>query len=162
MKALIALGSNLGDRAGYLARGLENLSTLGTLTASPLILETLDESGQGPAYLNTMAYLVTAESNPCRLLEKLLRFEKQLGRDRSLGKNQPRTLDLDLIATDQGELHHTWSSPEDLLSLGPTITLDLPHPKAAKRAFVIEPLAALVQSYPDAGRIKILASDSAQ
>ncbi|MFM8430621.1 MAG: hypothetical protein ACKN95_06440, partial [Holophagaceae bacterium] len=37
---------------------------------------------------------------------------------------------------------------------------DLPHPKAAKRAFVIEPLAALVQSYPDAGRIKILASDS--
>ena len=67
MKALIALGSNLGDRAGYLARGLENLSTLGALTASPLILETLDESGQGPSYLNTIAYLVTAESNPCHL-----------------------------------------------------------------------------------------------
>ena len=157
MKALIALGSNLGDRAGYLARGLEDLSTLGELTTSPLILETLDESGQGPSYLNTIAYLVTVESNPCRLLEKLLRFEKQLGRDRSLGKNQPRTLDLDLIATDQGELHTTWSSPEDLADLGASLTLDLPHPKAMTRPFVLEPLAALVTKYPEAGTIKILA-----
>ena len=157
MKALIALGSNLGDRAGYLARGLEDLSTLGELTTSPLILETLDESGQGPSYLNTIAYLVTVESNPCHLLEKLLRIEKQLGRDRSLGKNQPRTLDLDLIATDQGELHATWTSPKDLVHLGASLTLDLPHPKAMTRPFVLEPLAALVTKYPEAGTIKILA-----
>jgi 2-amino-4-hydroxy-6-hydroxymethyldihydropteridine diphosphokinase len=162
VKVIIALGSNVGDRAGYLHEGLQKISSLGTAVASPLILETPDESGLGPAYLNTVVFLDTTEKSPCRLLEKLLRIEQQLGRNRRLGKNQPRTLDLDLIATDQGELHHTWSSPEDLLSLGPTITLDLPHPKAAKRAFVIEPLAALVQSYPDAGRIKILASDSAQ
>ena len=162
MKVIIALGSNVGDRAGYLHEGLQKISSLGIVVASPLILETPDESGLGPAYLNTVVFLETTEKSPCRLLEILLRIEQQLGRNRRLGKNQPRTLDLDLIATDQGELHQTWSSPEDLLPLEPTLTLDLPHPKAAKRAFVIEPLAALVQSYPDAGRIKILASDSAQ
>lgn len=162
MKVIIALGSNVGDRAGYLHEGLQKISSLGTAVASPLILETPDESGLGPAYLNTVVFLDTTEKSPCRLLEILLRIEQQLGRNRRLGKNQPRTLDLDLIATDQGELHHTWSSPEDLLSLGPTLTLDLPHPKATARAFVLEPLAALVQSYPDARKIKILASDSAQ
>lgn len=162
MKVIIALGSNVGDRAGYLHKGVQKISSLGTVVASPLILETPDESALGPTYLNTVVFLDTTEKNPCRLLEKLLRIEQQLGRNRRLGKNQPRTLDLDLIATDQGELHHTWSSPEDLLTLGLTLTLDLPHPKATTRAFVLEPLAALIQSYPDAGRIKILASDSAQ
>ncbi len=157
MKVLIALGSNLGDREGYLKQGLEMISSLGAMIPSPLTVETPDESGRGPSYLNTIVFLVATETNPCRLLETLLRFEHKLGRDRSLGKNQPRILDLDLIATDQGMLHWTWKSPEDLSHMGATLTLDLPHPKALTRPFVLEPLAYLVKQYPEAGIIRILA-----
>ena len=100
MKALIALGSNLGDRQAHLAAGLAALRTLGGVVPSPLVMETPDESGRGPAYLNTVAVLVTEETDPRRLLESLLRLELAQGRDRTAGRNAPRTLDLDLITTD--------------------------------------------------------------
>ena len=79
MKAVIALGSNLGDRRAHLEAGLAALRTLGTVLPSPLVMETPDESGRGPAYLNTVAILVTEEADPRRLLEALLRLELARG-----------------------------------------------------------------------------------
>ena len=69
MKAVIALGSNLGDRRTHLDAGLAGLRTLGVVLPSPLVMETPDESGRGPAYLNTVALLVTEEADPRHLLE---------------------------------------------------------------------------------------------
>ena len=143
MKAVIALGSNLGDRRAHLEAGLAALRTLGAVVPSPLVMETPDESGRGPAYLNTVAILVTEASDPCRLLESLLRLELAAGRDRSAGRNAPRTLDLDLITTDGPPGSWTWDSPGDLQALGPTLSLDLPHPRAFSRPFVLEPWRAL-------------------
>ena len=143
MKAVIALGSNLGDRRAHLAAGLAALGSLGTVVASPLVMETPDESGRGPVYLNTVAVLVTQEADPCRLLEALLRLELALGRDRSAGRNAPRTLDLDLITTDGPPGTWTWITPEDLRALGPELSLELPHPRAFSRPFVLEPWRAL-------------------
>ena len=143
MKAVVALGSNLGERWTHLEAGLVALRTLGTVIASPLIMETADESGLGPAYLNTVAILVTAETDPRRLLEALLRLELLAGRDRSAGRNAPRTLDLDLITTDTPPGSWTWPSPEDLRALGPELSLELPHPRALSRPFVLEPWRAL-------------------
>ncbi|MBK9797298.1 MAG: 2-amino-4-hydroxy-6-hydroxymethyldihydropteridine diphosphokinase [Holophagaceae bacterium] len=143
MKAVIALGSNLGDRRAHLDAGLAALRTLGTVLPSPLVMETPDESGQGPAYLNTVAILVTGEADPCRLLEALLRLELLAGRDRNAGKNAPRTLDLDLIITDGPPGSWTWATPEDLQILGEAMSLELPHPRAFSRAFVLEPWRAL-------------------
>ena len=77
MKAVVALGSNLGDRRAHLAAGLVALRTLGAVVPSPLVMETPDESGMGPAYLNTVALVVTEEADPCRFLEALLRLELQ-------------------------------------------------------------------------------------
>ncbi|MBK8789596.1 MAG: 2-amino-4-hydroxy-6-hydroxymethyldihydropteridine diphosphokinase [Holophagaceae bacterium] len=74
MKSVIALGSNLGGRQAHLDAGLIALCTLGAVVPSPLVMETPDESGRGPAYLNTVAILVTEEADPCRLLESLLRW----------------------------------------------------------------------------------------
>jgi 2-amino-4-hydroxy-6-hydroxymethyldihydropteridine diphosphokinase len=143
MKAVIALGSNLGNRRAHLDAGLVALRTLGTVLPSPLVMETPDESGRGPAYLNTVAILVTEETDPRRLLESLLRLELANGRDRSAGRNAPRTLDLDLITTDGPPGSWTWDTPEDLRALGPTLSLDLPHPRAFSRPFVLEPWRAL-------------------
>jgi 2-amino-4-hydroxy-6-hydroxymethyldihydropteridine diphosphokinase len=143
MRAVVALGSNLGDRRAHLEAGLAALRTLGAAVPSPLVMETPDESGQGPAYLNTVAILVTEEADPRRLLESLLRLELAAGRDRNTGKNAPRTLDLDLITTDGAPGSWTWTAPEDLSALGTELTLELPHPRAFRRPFVLEPWRAL-------------------
>jgi 2-amino-4-hydroxy-6-hydroxymethyldihydropteridine diphosphokinase len=143
MRAVIALGSNLGDRRAHLEAGLAALRTLGPVVPSPLVMETPDESGRGPAYLNTVAVLVTGEADPRHLLEALLRLELGEGRDRSAGRNAPRTLDLDLITTDGSPGSWTWATPEDLRVLGPELNLELPHPRAFSRPFVLEPWRAL-------------------
>ena len=153
MKAVIALGSNLGDRRAHLDAGLVALRTLGTVLPSPLVMETPDESGRGPAYLNTVAILAIGESDPRRLLESLLRLELTSGRDRSAGRNAPRTLDLDLITTDGSPGTWTWETPEDLRTLGPELSLELPHPRAFNRPFVLEPWRALSDPGPCGGII---------
>ena len=143
MRALVALGSNLGDRRGYLEAGLAALALLGVVTPSPLWVETPDESGIGPEYLNTVALLETPGADPSILLEALLRAELQWGRDRGQGSNAPRTLDLDLIAVEGLAGTWSWATPSDLRVLGPELTLQLPHPRARQRAFVMGPLRAL-------------------
>lgn len=144
MKAIIALGSNLGDRAGHLHTGLKALAALGPVSASPRVLESADESGIGPIYLNTVALLHSALEDPRRLLEALLRIELRAGRDRRTGRNAPRTLDLDLITVERQQGAWRWPTPVDLSALGAELELVLPHPRAAARPFVTEPLAALL------------------
>ncbi len=141
--ALVALGSNLGDRRAHLEAGLLALSELGAVTPSPLVMETPDESATGPAYLNTVARLETEMDNPCHLLEALLRAELRLGRDRGTGRNAPRTLDLDLVEVQGRAGFWRWPTPADLTVLGLELTLELPHPRAHLRAFVAEPRKAL-------------------
>lgn len=143
MNAVIALGSNLGDRRANLAAGVEGLGELGGVRVSSLVMETPDESGRGPDYLNTVALLATAIEDPRRLLEALLRIELRCGRDRTQGRNAPRTLDLDLIAVGGQSGHWAWEAPGDLRLLGPELRLELPHPRAFTRPFVLEPWRAL-------------------
>ncbi len=143
MNAVIALGSNLGDRGANLAAGVEGLEKLGMVRVSSLLMETPDESGRGPDYLNTVALLITEDEDSCRLLEALLRIELRCGRDRSQGRNAPRTMDLDLIAVGGEAGNWTWEAPGDLRILGPELHLELPHPRAFTRPFVLEPWRAL-------------------
>ena len=143
MKALAALGSNLGDRKAHLEAGLKGLRALGSVTPSPLVMETPDESGLGPAYLNTVALLECEEDDPRHLLEALFRIELAEGRDRSAGRNAPRTLDLDLIAVEGVQGAWQWSRPEGLAVPWEELVLELPHPRAHQRDFVMEPIHAL-------------------
>lgn len=146
LSAVIALGSNLGDRHAHLEAGLTALGRLGRVVRSTLIMETPDESGRGPDYLNTVARLEWEGDDPRHLLEALLRIELQVGRDRSGGRNAPRTLDLDLIQVAGMEGHWSWASPPELRVLGECLTLDLPHPRAGGRDFVQLPWRALDES----------------
>ena len=144
-KAYIALGSNIGDRQKHIGLGISWLEKIGRITPSPLIVETNDESGLGPPYLNTVVELDTPIPDPKRLLEECLRIELACGRERPDAPNAPRALDLDLIIVDGWIGNLEWDTPDDLLCLGPLLTLTLPHPRAGQRAFVQEPLKALVQ-----------------
>ena len=96
--AYIALGSNLGDRAGYLARARRALAALplSRLLGASSIEETAP-LGNLPQhrYLNQMVALET-ELSPRELLDALHAIERAEGRVRS-ERWGPRTLDLDIV-----------------------------------------------------------------
>jgi 2-amino-4-hydroxy-6-hydroxymethyldihydropteridine diphosphokinase len=144
-RAVIALGSNAGDRLDNLQGGLDALfDTPGlTLLAVSPVFETRPVGGPDqPDYLN--AVLIAATSLPARaVLERCHAVEASFGRVRT-GRWGPRTLDLDLIVYG------------DLVSDDPELTL--PHPRAHERAFVLAPwLAADPAGYiPGRGSVRDL------
>ena len=131
--ALVALGSNLGDARGNILRAFQRLQEL---SDQPLLRSSLWETapvdcppGSAP-FINAAVGLAprpteTAES----LLAKLQAIEKEFGRKPKKLLNEPRMLDLDLIAFGQ----ETRQTPE----------LILPHPRAHLRRFVLQPLSEI-------------------
>jgi 2-amino-4-hydroxy-6-hydroxymethyldihydropteridine diphosphokinase len=133
--AYVGAGSNqdgaLGSRQAYLdaARSaLDNAPGVHVQRVSPVI-ETAPvggPAGQGP-FLNAVFELETTLSARA-MLTLLLDVERALGRERR-EKWGPRTIDLDLLIHGDAVLHEAG--------------LDVPHPEAHRRRFVLEPLAAL-------------------
>ena len=97
-RVYVALGSNLGDRAGYLARAREALGRmpLSIVLGASAIEETepVGPPGQGN-YLNQMV-LVETSLDPGRFLKLLHKIEDENGRVRA-ERWGPRTLDLDIV-----------------------------------------------------------------
>jgi 2-amino-4-hydroxy-6-hydroxymethyldihydropteridine diphosphokinase len=96
--AYIALGSNLGDRAEYLALARRRLAALpGSRLLDASSIEETEAVGnvpQGP-YLNQMVALETTLSSHA-LLDALHAIEHEAGRERTVPWG-PRTLDLDIV-----------------------------------------------------------------
>jgi len=135
--AFVALGSNLGDSQEILRRALDRLQTL---SPRPLLRSSLwkttpvDCPPGSPPFVNAVAGLrPCAEETPESLLRKLHVLEAEFGRRRSNGPNEPRLLDLDLIAFDA----RTLNLPG----------LVLPHPRAHLRRFVLQPLAEIAPGF---------------
>lgn len=131
-RAYVGLGSNLGDRMAHLRAGLRALGALpGTrVVACSTVVESEPVGGplQGP-YLNAAVALDT-QLEAAELLSGMLAIEKAEGRVRSGSRDEPRTLDLDLLL--YGE--RVQDEPG----------LTLPHPRLAERAFVLTPLVEIV------------------
>jgi dihydroneopterin aldolase/2-amino-4-hydroxy-6-hydroxymethyldihydropteridine diphosphokinase len=129
-RAIVALGSNLGDRAAYLRFGLERLSNV---VSQSQVFETDPVGGpdnQGP-YLNMVA-VVDTDLDPFAMLRRLLQIESEAHRVR-VERWGPRTLDLDLLFYDD----YTIESEE----------LTVPHPRFAERRFVLEPLSEVAVEF---------------
>jgi 2-amino-4-hydroxy-6-hydroxymethyldihydropteridine diphosphokinase len=128
----VALGSNLGDRIDHMRRAVEELGDLGTIEAVSDLYETEPVGGpqQGP-FLNAVVLLDT-DLPAERLLESLQRIETAHDRVRTV-RWGPRTLDLDIVTSDGEPI----SGPD----------LEIPHPRAAERLFVLQPLCDV---WPDA------------
>jgi 2-amino-4-hydroxy-6-hydroxymethyldihydropteridine diphosphokinase len=128
--AFVALGSNLGDRSGYLARGRAALARLPrtALIAASAVEETapLGPPDQ-PPYLNQMVLLRTGLT-PRELLDACLGIERGAGRSRRV-RWGPRTLDLDIVRF--GRQHVRQAG------------LVIPHPELPNRPFWHRELAEL-------------------
>jgi 2-amino-4-hydroxy-6-hydroxymethyldihydropteridine diphosphokinase len=129
-RAYVALGSNVGDRAGHLAAARAALAALpGTrLAAASAVEETAPLAGMDqPPYLNQMVLLETA-LEPRALLAACQVIERSRGRVRA-GRWGPRTLDLDIV-----RYGHRRIADPDLI---------IPHPGLSDRDFWIRELAEL-------------------
>jgi 2-amino-4-hydroxy-6-hydroxymethyldihydropteridine diphosphokinase len=124
MKAVIALGSNLGNRELYIDSAVAELAKIIEITHLSTNHETDPVGGpEQPKYLNAIAIAET-ELDPRELLIVMLEIENKLGRKREVHWG-PRTIDLDLIVFG-----------DEIID---SETLVLPHPRAHERKFVLEP-----------------------
>jgi 2-amino-4-hydroxy-6-hydroxymethyldihydropteridine diphosphokinase len=126
---LIALGANIPSAVGPPLMTLKAaLATLEKAGVAVLRVSAFYETRAwpdpgDPPFINAVA-LVQTHHQPVALLTLLHEVETAHGRKRS-GPNAPRTLDLDLI------------DYQARVEAGPVV---LPHPAAASRRFVLEPL----------------------
>lgn len=131
--AFIALGSNLGDSRKII---LDALARLQKFSDAPILKSSLWQTSpvdcppDSPKFVNAVAGLIPKENETSEsLLKKLRELEKEFGRAPKTVLNEPRSLDLDLIAFG----NEIRNSPE----------LILPHPRAHLRRFVLQPLSEI-------------------
>ena len=125
-KVVLSLGSNMGDSATILQEAVEYLGDtpdLMLVDVSPVYQTKPVGYEDQDDFLNLV---VVAESTlePLTILDRALAIEENFGRVRDI-PNGPRTLDIDIIMVGKRERD--------------TEELQLPHPRAHERAFVLVP-----------------------
>jgi 2-amino-4-hydroxy-6-hydroxymethyldihydropteridine diphosphokinase len=138
--AVLALGSNLGDREGHLRDAVRSLSDVLRVVSGVYETPPWGDPDQ-PEYLNAAAIVEDPSADPRYWLDRAQELEERAGRVRDPQRRfGPRTLDVDVIAVRD-------DAGEPVISTDPDLVL--PHPRAHLRAFVlrpwvdIEPYAAL-------------------
>jgi 2-amino-4-hydroxy-6-hydroxymethyldihydropteridine diphosphokinase len=129
-RAVLSLGSNLGDRVGHLRGAIQALGD-SVLTVSGVYEMPPWGDPDQPTYLNAVALVLEPEVEPAHWLAVARDLETRAGRVRDPERRfGPRTLDVDVIAA--------WRSDgTPITSDDPDLTL--PHPRAHLRAFVLRP-----------------------
>ena len=133
-KVYIALGSNIGDGVELLEKAIQMMQPLtnGTISCSSFWKTEPVDMDDGGWFTNAVVAFDTS-LEAVELLEVLQRIERSNGRPVDHGKNTSRTLDLDIVS--YGE--------EILVEEG----LQLPHPRAHDRLFVLLPLEELAPRF---------------
>jgi 2-amino-4-hydroxy-6-hydroxymethyldihydropteridine diphosphokinase len=129
----LGLGSNIGDRQASLQTALQRLESPDLRicrTSSTYETAAMDYRNQ-PDFLNCVAEVET-ELLPLRLLQRVQRVEREMGRVRNIPKG-PRNIDIDILLYGNAVIR--------------TAKLEVPHPRMEQRRFVLEPLCELA---PDA------------
>ena len=141
-KAFVALGSNQGDPRRNV---LEAMDRLEKYSKAPLMRSSLWETQPvdcppgSPNFVNAVVGFYPNEGETAEtLLQKLLLLEQQFGRMPKKMLNEPRPLDLDLIAFGD--------------QIRSAKNLTLPHPRAHLRGFVLKPLCEIAPDFVLPGR----------
>tara|TARA_Y100000588_G_scaffold81543_1_gene85766 strand:+ start:18688 stop:19182 length:495 start_codon:yes stop_codon:yes gene_type:complete len=145
--AYIALGSNLGDPIAHIQFAFKELETLSQtpVRQSSIWRSTPVDCPPGsPDFINAAAAIKPlTEETPETLLGKLQALEINAGRQPKVVMNEPRPLDLDIIAFGAEQR----SSAE----------LTIPHPRFHERSFVLKPLAEIAPGVVFPGHIQSIA-----
>lgn len=134
----LGLGTNLGDRKRNLEKAIQklNASEISVLRQSSCYeTEPRDVTDQ-PWFLNMVVECKT-RLLPMQLMQKLLKIEREMGRDRTSAAQHrgPRLIDLDMLLYRKALIN--------------TAELTVPHPRMLERRFVLEPLLELVPALRD-------------
>lgn len=134
-KAVIALGSNIGDRRAYLEQAIALMEErAGHIVKRSSVIETKAYGYTDQADFLNMAILLETTLSPHGLLAVLHDIEAELDRTREVHWG-PRTIDLDIIF--YGD--HVINDPE----------LTIPHPDYSNRDFVLQPVKEIVPGFTD-------------
>lgn len=131
MEIGFSLGSNQGDRLAYLQAARDRLLLYDDAAlvdqSSVYSTDPVDVAPDYPAYdfLNAVI-LVESEISAEEWLVRLGYIEQELGRVRSGGHNEPRTVDIDILFAGHRRIE--------------TVNLTIPHPRWSERNFVLAPL----------------------
>ncbi|MCL7460336.1 2-amino-4-hydroxy-6-hydroxymethyldihydropteridine diphosphokinase [Micromonospora echinofusca] len=129
-RAVLSLGSNLGDRLAHLRSAVAAFGDSVLLVSGVYETPPWGDADQ-PAYLNAVLLAEDPAAGPYDWLERARAAERAAGRTRDPQRRfGPRSLDVDVVAV--------WrDGDEPVLSDDPELTL--PHPRAHLRAFVLRP-----------------------
>ncbi len=127
VKAFLSLGSNMGDRLGYLDKAVDKIAEIKecSVLKKSRVYETEPWGYEAQdAFLN-LCLIIETSLSPHKLLEELQRIELDLDRVRKI-RWGPRTVDIDILLFD------------DVICEDDNLTI--PHPRMKDRAFVLVPL----------------------
>ena len=132
--AFIGLGSNIGDRESNIFSAIAALDVRNEInvkkTASIYETEPLYNKKQ-PAFLNTVVEIETTLT-PEEMLQVCKGIELMLGRKQIQKKNEPRVIDLDILAFETISIKLS--------------NLNVPHPQLFARKFVLVPWSEINQT----------------
>lgn len=130
-RAVLSLGSNLGDRLAYLRAAVAGLGEAALVLSGVYETAPWPPGDDAPPYLNAAVLVAEAGVDPYGWLVLARELERAAGRVRDARRRYaPRTLDVDVITV--------WDDADQpVLCDDPELTL--PHPGAHRRAFVLRP-----------------------
>ncbi len=134
-KIAIALGGNLGNSEDIFCFAISELAKNGVknIKMSALIKSKPENCPPNSPDFSNAALTGEWAGTPQELLELCQKIEIAAGRPEKHDFNAPRTLDLDIILFGNKIVN--------------TANLQIPHPRAVNRLFVLEPLAEIAPSW---------------
>lgn len=130
----LSIGSNLGDREGYLRFARSSIAErIGPIIRASAMIDTKPWGFESANRFLNQALIVETELSPQAVLVAIRRIEEEAGRIRKSNTYESRTLDIDILLYDGIVV----DLPE----------LKIPHPRMQDRFFVLSPLCEIAADW---------------
>jgi len=131
--AYLLLGSNLGEREGFLSQAIESIrKSIGKVVAQSSLYETAPWGNKNQSNFLNQVICIETKLPAEELLFKILAIEKELGRKREQ-KWEARIIDIDILFFNSEIIQ--------------TPDLSVPHPYLQERRFALVPLAEIAEEF---------------